>query len=192
LSFVRFFTPWFLVPIIVIVDFVSKRLVLANAELLRQKVEVIGELVRFVYVRNPGAAMGLFPIGRTGLITVSVLVSCVLVYAYLRSHPRRVVYRCALAVILGGALGNLIDRIFYGGLVVDFIDIGIGNHRFYTFNVADVAVTVGGAVLFLCLLLGGGKPAGVETSTESAPGAPNDVPLGSGRGETTTSPASDE
>ena len=60
-----------------------------------------------------------------------------------------------MAAILGGALGNLVDRIFYGGLVVDFIDVGIGTHRFYTFNVADMGVTVGGALLFLCILLRG-------------------------------------
>ena len=60
-----------------------------------------------------------------------------------------------MAAILGGAMGNLVDRIFYGGHVVDFIDVGIGTHRFYTFNVADMGVSVGGVVLFLCILLDG-------------------------------------
>ena len=50
-------------------------------------------------------------------------------------------------------MGNLIDRIFYDGRVVDFIDVGIGTNRFYTFNVADIGVTIGGALLFLCILL---------------------------------------
>ena len=52
-------------------------------------------------------------------------------------------------------MGNLVDRIFYDGLVVDFIDVGLGTHRFYTFNVADMGVSIGGALLFLCLLLEG-------------------------------------
>jgi len=58
-----------------------------------------------------------------------------------------------MSAILGGAVGNLIDRIFYDGRVVDFIDVGIGTHRFYTFNVADIGVTVGGTLLFLCILM---------------------------------------
>ena len=153
----RPFSVWLVTPLVVVVDLWSKRLVLANAELLREKVEVIGDVVRFVYVRNPGAAMGLLPVGRFVLIGVSVLVCCALIFAYLRSDPRRTACRAAMAAIVGGALGNLIDRVFYDGLVVDFIDIGIGAHRFYTFNVADIAVTLGGTMLFICLLRDGSR-----------------------------------
>jgi signal peptidase II len=157
LSGARPFPAWLLAPLIVAVDFWSKRLVLANAELLRQKVDVIGDFVRFVYVRNPGAAMGLLPVGRPVLIAVSVLVTGVLVFTYLRGDPGRTVCRVAMAAVIGGALGNLVDRVFYEGLVVDFIDIGVGAHRFYTFNVADIAVTIGGTLLFLCLLRDGAR-----------------------------------
>jgi signal peptidase II len=147
--------PWHWAPFILCVDFLTKRLVLANEELLRGKVEILGELLRFIYVRNPGSAMGLFPVGRWGLVSVSILASVFLVWLYRTTDPKLKVRRSAMAAILGGALGNLIDRIFYGGLVVDFIDVGIGASRFYTFNIADAGVSVGGVLLFLCILFEG-------------------------------------
>nr|MEE4269557.1 signal peptidase II [Candidatus Krumholzibacteria bacterium] len=160
--------PWLLAPLILVVDFVTKRLVLANEAVLRGKVEVLGELLRFIYVRNPGAAMGLFPVGRIVLISVSAAASVFLVYLYLRTDPALRVRRAAMATILGGALGNLIDRVFYNGLVVDFIDVGIGTSRFYTFNVADIGVTVGGALLFLCILLEGKRGQSPEAQPVTA------------------------
>lgn len=147
-----FSPPWVWTLFIMVLDFLSKRLVLAHADVLITKVRVIGDLVRFTYVRNDGAAMGLFPASRTVLIVVSSLAIVFLVVLYRRSQPELRIRRSALAAILGGALGNLVDRVFYNGLVVDFIDIGIGVHRFYTFNVADMGVTLGGVVLFLSLL----------------------------------------
>jgi signal peptidase II len=146
------FPPWLWAPLVLLVDFVSKRLVLANAEELAQRVEVLGDLVRLTYVRNPGAAMGLFPVGREVLVAVSLAATLFLIFLYLRSHRDLRIRRAAIAMVLGGAVGNLIDRIFYDGLVVDFIDVGIGASRFYTFNVADAGVTVGGVILFLSLL----------------------------------------
>ena len=151
----RNFRPWLWAPLILVLDFVTKRMVLANESVLRGKIEVIGDFLRFIYVRNPGSAMGLFPVGRTVLIGVSVLASIFLVWLYRTTDSSLVVRRSAMAAILGGAVGNLIDRIFYGGQVVDFIDVGIGSSRFYTFNIADAGVSVGGALLFLCILLDG-------------------------------------
>lgn len=148
----RIFPAWAWTPLVFVVDFVTKRIVLAHEQALRAKVEILGDLLRFIYVRNPGSAMGLFPVGRWALVTVSILASFFLVYLYSSADRKLKVRRAAMAAILGGALGNLVDRIFYGGLVVDFIDVGIGVHRFYTFNVADMGVTIGGALLFLSLM----------------------------------------
>jgi signal peptidase II len=150
---VRLRQPWLWAPLVLVVDFITKRLVLANEEILRAKVSVLGELVRFIYVRNPGSAMGLFPVGRWVLVGVSVAATVFLVWLYRTTDVGLRVRRGAMAAILGGALGNLVDRVFYDGKVVDFIDVGLGVKRFYTFNVADIAVTLGGATLFLCLLL---------------------------------------
>ncbi len=147
--------PWLWAPLVLVVDFVTKRAVLAHEEALRAKVRVIGEFARFIYVRNPGSAMGLFPVGRWTLVGVSLAAVVFIVWLYRTTPARLRVRRAAMAAILGGALGNLVDRIFYNGHVVDFIDLGVGSHRFYTFNVADIAVSIGGALLFLCLLLEG-------------------------------------
>lgn len=144
--------PWFWAPLVLVVDFVTKRLVLDNVEALQGRIELIGDFARLAYVRNPGSAMGLFPVGRWVLVSVSAAAAVFLIYLYATSRPRRPVRLSAMAAILGGALGNLIDRVFYDGMVVDFIDLGIGSSRFYTFNVADMGVSLGGLVLFLCLL----------------------------------------
>ena len=148
----RFYAPWIWAPLILVTDFISKRLVLAGEAELRARIEVIGDFVRFIYVRNPGSAMGLFPAGRPFLIGFSLLAAVALVWLYRATDPARRLKRAATAAVFGGALGNLIDRVFYDGLVVDFIDIGIGPHRFYTFNVADMGVSIGGVLLFFCLL----------------------------------------
>ena len=151
----RILSPWMWAPLVFILDFVSKRAVLANEAVLRSKVEVIGDFVRFIYVRNPGSAMGLFPVGRMVLVGISLAASIFLIYLYRTTDSGLKIRKGAMAAILGGALGNLVDRVFYNGHVVDFIDVGIGTHRFYTFNVADMGVTVGGTVLFLCILFDG-------------------------------------
>jgi signal peptidase II len=145
-------------PLVLVVDFITKRIVLANIETFQARIEVIGEWARFAYVRNPGAAMGLKVGGRPLLIAISVVASILLTIIYRRVSPDLALRRSALAAILGGALGNLIDRIFYQGLVVDFIDLGIGAHRFYTFNVADMGVSLGGVALFISLWLQSDQP----------------------------------
>lgn len=164
--------PWLWAVLVLVLDFVTKRLVLANVETLRAKVSVIGDLARFVYVRNPGSAMGLFPVGREVLVGVSLVTTVVLILLYLRTPARLKVRRSAMALILGGAVGNLIDRIFYDGHVVDFIDLGVGSHRFYTFNVADMGVTIGGVILFFCLLLEKEHPAEPAAAADRVSGAP--------------------
>ena len=151
----RFFPPWLWAPLVLVLDFISKRLVLANEAVLRGRLEILGDFLRFVYVRNPGSAMGLFPVGRIFLVVVSFAASIFLIYLYRTCDPQLRLRKGAMAAILGGALGNLFDRIFYNGFVVDFIDVGLGSQRFYTFNIADVGVSIGGAILFLCILLEG-------------------------------------
>ena len=107
---------------------------------------VIGELVRLTYVRNSGVAFGL----GAGLPFPYYLFSIAAVVAILVLFVRGKVHgmgrRLALALIMGGALGNLIDRLSTG-LVVDFIDVGWGRWHWPVFNVADSAVSVG-VVLF--------------------------------------------
>jgi signal peptidase II len=170
LSGKRTLPPWLWTAAVLAADFLTKRLVLAHAADLQPHREVIGDLARLTYVRNAGAAMGIFDGGRGLLIAVSALTSLFLVLLYARSGPVQRGRRAALAAILGGALGNLVDRIFYGGRVVDFIDLGFGPHRFYTFNVADMGVTLGGAALFLILVAESRAEARREAACRAAAG----------------------
>ncbi len=171
----RLWRPWFWAPLVLVVDLVTKRLVLANIAALQGRIDFIGDFARFIYVRNPGSAMGLFPVGRWALVVISAAASVFLAWLYVTSKPRNPLRLGAMAAIFGGALGNLVDRVFYGGLVVDFIDVGIGTHRFYTFNVADIGVSLGGVVLFLSLMREG-KPATAATAAAPSADPPADRP----------------
>jgi len=128
--------------------------------------EVLGDFLRFTFVENPGMAFGLNFGMPVFLALFSVAASVFLVYLLRRTEKDGMTgLRLALALILGGAVGNLIDRVFYGafygyaplfyGKVVDFVDINIpdinllGNElrRFYVFNIADAAVSIGVVLL---------------------------------------------
>lgn len=116
-------------------------------------IHVIPGLLSIVHVRNPGAAFGLLagaasPWREIALVAVST--AAVVGFAWmLHRMPRNAVAeRTATAAVIGGALGNLYDRIVYGE-VVDFVDVYLGTWHWPAFNVADSAITVGIAVLIL-------------------------------------------
>jgi signal peptidase II len=107
-----------------------------------ESISVLGDFLRLTLVHNTGAAFGLFPGSRVPFIIVSVLAIAVVLHLFFRETYRSVLNRVLLGCILGGAIGNLIDRVRLGW-VVDFIDVGIGTTRWPVFNVADSAVTIG-------------------------------------------------
>lgn len=111
-------------------------------------IEVVGDWLRLIYGRNDGGLFGLFGGSAEVLATLSLVVIGLIVVYHARSRPSMLL-SVALGLLLGGALGNLIDRIRLG-YVVDFVDAGIGSLRFYTFNVADSAIS--GAILLLIVL----------------------------------------
>ena len=106
---------------------------------------MIGDLVRLVHSHNSGALFGLFQDQALlfGLVSIGVVG---LIVWYHGSSGRNTLLSVALGLLLGGALGNMLDRLRLG-YVVDFVDAGIGDLRFYTFNVADSAITC--AILLL-------------------------------------------
>jgi signal peptidase II len=128
--------------------------------------DVLGDVVRLTLAYNRGAAMGI-AIGaqaRWLLAGAAAVIIVVLWQAYRRTPPDATWRVVALALLLGGAIGNAIDRVRWTRGVVDFVDLGFGDLRFWTFNVADVAVT-GGALIFAWFLQHGPQGA-VEVERE--------------------------
>jgi signal peptidase II len=133
-----------IVVVVVVLDQLSKAWLIASVppgETLR----VIGDYLRFVQSQNSGALFGMFRDQAIvfGLISLGVVA---MIVVYHGRAGRNLYLSIALGLLLGGALGNLIDRFRYG-YVVDWVDMGIGDIRFWTYNVADSAITV--AILML-------------------------------------------
>jgi signal peptidase II len=128
-----------LAAIVLILDQITKAWLVANVS-IGQVVNVVGDLVRLVFSQNSGALFGLFKDQAIVFGLVSIVVVGVIV-AYHSRVGQSPYLSVALGLLLGGALGNMTDRLRLG-YVVDFVDVGIGAFRWYTFNVADAAISV--------------------------------------------------
>jgi signal peptidase II len=144
---------WTAVVAVIVADVITKAL--AVRYLMPQHVPhpILGEVVRFTLAFNPGAAfsMSLGDNSRYIFGAFAVVALYILWRLYRTSAPGDTLRVLALGLACGGAAGNLIDRFRSSNGVVDFIDIGVGDVRFWTFNVADSAVTVGAIVLAIVL-----------------------------------------
>lgn len=150
---------------VIALDRVTKWLVIRHIP-LGHEIPVLGQWAQFTHIKNTGAAFGLFPGSIVPLVVVSLVASIIVVVLAqrVRDQPSRLL---PLGLILGGAVGNLIDRIFLRK-VTDFILVGIPNGaRFPVFNVADSAVTIGVAVLAFGIYFAG-KPDGEATPPEGS------------------------
>jgi signal peptidase II len=114
---------------------------------------LMGEWLRVTLAYNPGAAMNLSFGGASRVVFGGFAMAAILalLVLYHRTAPEARLRAAALALVAGGAMGNLLDRLRSPLGVVDFIDLGIGDARFWTFNVADVGVTVGAVLLAMVL-----------------------------------------
>jgi signal peptidase II len=145
---------WTAAILVVIVDVLTKTLAVKYL-IPHVPADIIGTVVRFTLAYNPGAAfsMSLGPMSRYIFGTLSTIALIVLwrlyrIWRLSTVSSSEFVWRAlGLGLAWGGAAGNLIDRFRSPLGVVDFIDIGVGDVRFWTFNVADSSVTVGAAVL---------------------------------------------
>ena len=134
-------------------DLITKALAVGALVVWHPPRPVIGDVLRFALAFNPGVAFG-WHLGEASRVVFSILATLVLfaLYRLYRATPAGDTSRAlALGLICGGALGNLIDRLRSPRGVVDFIDIGIGDARWWTFNLADVGVAVGAVMLIRML-----------------------------------------
>ncbi|HUO52025.1 MAG TPA: signal peptidase II [Gemmatimonadaceae bacterium] len=163
---------WGIIAGIIVADLITKRI--AVAQLVPRYVAhpVIGDWVQLRLVYNQGAAFGIY-LGEysrwifIGLTIVAVVLLGRMFAHTAEGHRARII---ALAMVIGGALGNLIDRVRSAQGVVDFIDVGIGVHRWPTFNVADMGVSIGAVLLAIVLWQ--------EDEAAARAGAPAPAPAG--------------
>jgi signal peptidase II len=135
--------------IVLAADFLSKRAAETHLLPLHTPHQVIGDFVRFTLAYNKYAAMGLSlgEYSRIGFAVIAAVVLVVLGTFYRKASLESTSGAVALGLVAAGALGNLTDRVMSSQGVVDFIDVGVGTARFYTFNVADAAITCGAVLL---------------------------------------------
>jgi len=129
-------------------------------------VEVVGDWVRLSFTTNSGAAFGMFPAGTLFFTIVAVIAAPILLVARSYVSDRAWWMTLVFGMMLGGTLGNLLDRLRVGR-VTDFIDVGVGSVRWWSFNVADSSFVDG--VILLALY--------VSLTPEDAPQAQDDCPF---------------
>jgi signal peptidase II len=152
---------WILVLTLVIADQITKAIVRRSLE-LHESIPVIPDLLALTRVHNTGAAFGMFNAmdfpGKTLLITLVATLALAGVAWYAVKIPlSERLARLGVACILGGAIGNLIDRAT-AGYVLDFVDASWQGWHFWAFNVADAAISVG-VILMILDLMGLGRRA---------------------------------
>jgi len=141
---------------VILLDRATKVLIIQTLR-LGQGIPVIPGFFDIVFVLNPGAAFGFLAtlseqVRNPLFILISVVAVILIIFyhtRYLRSHR---LVSVALGLVLGGAVGNLIDRLRYG-MVVDFLDVHVGQYHWPAFNVADSAISIGVSLMILDMLL---------------------------------------
>jgi signal peptidase II len=136
---------------VIVLDLFTKWLVLQRID-QHEAISVIPNFFQLVHVRNTGAAFGLGANAASKLVPTLLNVGAIAVFVVvviyaLRSAVTDRLLQTGLHLILGGAIGNLLDR-FRFGYVIDFLDVFVGTHHWPAFNVADSAICIGIALLF--------------------------------------------
>lgn len=162
---------WSLIGGVLALDVVSKMLAVSALVPMRVPREVVGDWIRLTLVYNRGAAFGLHlgPYSRWIFLVLTIVALFILGRLYRAARDGDLVRVTALGLVCGGAVGNLLDRIRSPMGVVDFLDMGIGDMRWPTFNVADIAVSMG-AILLAWSLWGEERDASTAPTTPAGAG----------------------
>jgi signal peptidase II len=134
---------------ILLSDQLTKALVVANV-VVGERVPVVGDVVQIWHAQNAGAAFSLFQGGTLIFLVVSILSVGMVAYFHRTLRERAWWLHVVLGIVLGGTLGNFVDRVRQG-YVTDWVSVGIGDLRWPTFNVADSSIVVGIGVLVIYL-----------------------------------------
>lgn len=154
--------PFILTGLVVLVDQITKAIIVALIPVYTVGANIFGDLLRIVHVANTGVAFSLgdsmpLAIRRILFAIIPLIVIVLVIVVYFRNDEFNSVQRWSICGIIGGGIGNIIDRFFRAEGVVDFIDVkffGIfGLERWPTFNVADAAVVVCGIILIVSFLI---------------------------------------
>ena len=157
---------WCTTILVALLDVVTKEW--ARNELVPEFVSrpLLGDVLRLTLLYNPGAAFGLH-VGehsRWFFMVLTIVAVVVLVQLYRGTRANDAARVLAIGLVMGGAIGNLVNRIWSTRGVVDFLDVGIGSHRWPAFNVADIGVSVGAALLAWSLWREGRAANGAESA----------------------------
>lgn len=144
-----FYLPFVIIITVILVDQATKHAVLSAIGVGGQPIAVIDRFFYIVCHRNSGAAWGILKNGRLFFLIVTPLLLIAMLAFMLRN--RDLLLRIALAFVIGGAVGNYIDRLFAGS-VVDFLDFYIFGYNFPTFNAADSSIVLGSALMVIYTL----------------------------------------
>ncbi|MBA3689371.1 MAG: signal peptidase II [Chloroflexi bacterium] len=136
---------------VLVADQLTKALVVANLA-IGEKARLLGDLVQVWHAQNRGAAFSLFQGGTVIFLIVSILSIGMVAYFHRSLRERTPWLHVVLGIVLGGTLGNFLDRLRQG-YVTDWVSVGIGDTRWPTFNVADSSVVVGIGILVVYLFL---------------------------------------
>ena len=154
--------PFILTGLVLLSDQITKAIIVALIPVYTVGANIFGDLLRIVHVANTGVAFSLgdsmpLAIRRILFAIIPLIVIVLVIVVYFRNDEFNSVQRWAICGIIGGGIGNIIDRFFRAEGVVDFIDVkffGIfGLERWPTFNVADAAVVVCGIILIVSFLI---------------------------------------
>jgi len=143
--------------LIIIADQISKFLIKSNLNLY-EKINIINGFFQIKYIRNSGAVWGLFSNSPNSLIPklitlLSIIALIIVLFYFLKIESSCILELTSLSLIMGGALGNLVDRVTQGS-VVDFLEFYIGKYHWPTFNVADFFISTGVILLIFSLWRG--------------------------------------
>jgi len=156
-------TPLIIAGVTLFIDLYSKHLAVEHLVNFR-KIDFFSGFIRFDLTYNRGGVFGILQGYKNLFLIVSLLVLVLMIAYYIYESAMPNLFRYSMALIIGGAAGNIIDRLIPGRIgVVDFISVGIDNvFRWYTFNIADAAIVVGAILLGIMIYKEERKKSGTE------------------------------